>query len=515
MAISPYFRFPIYAWLLPLLPAAQITASNMDRAAASDGLGTGLAFLGIYLCLMFLLRRVFRKPQLTDLILAIVYCAVVLPIMFFGPGNSKLIWAAVWTALLIVVFRWQEPRRLLPIPLTVGSVMLAGSFAWTVATSPVWSSRPALLQTTASAFDMVPPATSEPFEKPDIYYFIFDRYHRNDYLKKIYGFDNQPFLDELRKRGFFIADQAYSNYQRTAHSVVSSLNFDYLDRLDTADTKGKSDWYPIFNMFQDFRIGRVLKSFGYEVHFSGTWWEPTRRIAIADQNHNFFEMPEMPRVIYEYSLLVDAARFLGLRMADPLYWQCQRSRLMFEDIRNREPGAKPKFHFAHFLIPHPPFVTHESGRCMESAEALKRTRSQNYIGQMKYANEQILATVDQLLARPGPKPIIILQADEGPWPEKFAGDEVTALGRDVSSVNWLKATPEELREKMAIFSAIYAPRLPLSDLTARMSPVNTFRIILKYYFNVPIEPLPDRNKIYLDNGNLYTFKDVTEILYGP
>ena len=65
---------------------------------------------------------------------------------------------------------------------------------------------------------------------------------------------------------------------------------------------------------------------------------------------------------------------------------------------------------------------------------------------------------------------------------------------------------------MAIFSAIYAPRLPASQLTARMTPVNTFRKLLKFYFNVPIEPLPNRNEIYLDSDNIYTFKDVTNVL---
>ena len=155
------------------------------------------------------------------------------------------------------------------------------------------------------AFDEVPAPASEPAEKPDIYYLVFDRYQRDDYLKKIYDFDNSSFLDELQKRGFVIVDEAYSNYQRTAHSVVSSLNFDYLDKLETPETKGSPDWYPLFEMFQDFRIGRFLKSLGYKLHFYGTWWEPTRRIAIADQNHTFYEVPEMARVIYEYSLLVD------------------------------------------------------------------------------------------------------------------------------------------------------------------------------------------------------------------
>lgn len=128
-----------------------------------------------------------------------------------------------------------------------------------------------MMDVTAKAFDAVPEPASSPVEKPDIYYFIFDR------------------------------------YQRAAHSAASSLNFDYLDRLETEATAASNDWYPIYNMFQDFRLGRFFKEQGYEMHVSGSWWEPTRRMAIADVHHNFYESPELLWVIHEHSLLTDIA----------------------------------------------------------------------------------------------------------------------------------------------------------------------------------------------------------------
>jgi hypothetical protein len=68
---------------------------------------------------------------------------------------------------------------------------------------------------------------------------------------------------------------------------------------------------------------------------------------------------------------------------------------------------------------------------------------------------------------------------------------------------------------MAILTAIYAPGIPAAEVHSQLSPVNIFRLVLKNYFNVPIEPLPDRHEIYLDNNNLYSFKDVTHILRRP
>jgi hypothetical protein len=514
MARAGMIGVPPYAILLPLVPVLQLAAVNLDRAAFADALWTGLAVLAAYLAITFICRAVFRRPEISDPIVAAIYCAIFLPIAFLAPGASKLVWITGWAMVIMLILAWKESRRLIPIVFSSASAALLLFYAMPMLGSDIWRNRDQIREIAANAFDDLPAPARQPAEKPDIYYLVFDRYQRDDYLKKIYGFDNSGFLGELRKRGFVIVDEAYSNYQRTAHSVVSSLNFDYLDKLDTIETRGSPDWYPIFEMFQDFRIGRFLKSLGYNLHFYGTWWEPTRRIAIADKNHTFYEVPEMARVIYEYSSLVDLARWAGLRELDPLYWQCRRSQLMFEDLRDGADADGPQFHFAHFLVPHPPFVTHETGRCMETAEVLSRTRAENYGGQLAYTNREILATIDKLLAKPGPKPIIILQADEGPWPKQFANNETTLLGRDVLSVDWQKVPAETLREKMAILTAIYAPKIPPEEIHSRLSPVNIFRMILKSYFNVPIEPLPDRQKIYLDSEHLYEFKDVTDYLSG-
>ena len=515
MTKIPRINIPLYAFIFPAIPPIVVFSKNLHRLSVAHGVVTTLAFVAGFLVVLGLLRLVFRRPHVTDPLWTTIYAAIFLPVIFQNPDQFGALWVLFCLAIGVSVFIWQGARKLVPFLALILSAVNILPIVYQIAVWDGWADRPVIMNVAAAAFDELPVPTTNPSEKPDIYYFIFDRYARQDQLKTVYGHDNAEFLDALRQRGFFIADNAYSNYQRTTHSVISSLNFDYLDRLDTPATRNKLDWLPLYQMFQDFRIGRFLKSIGYEVHFSGTWWEPTRRIAIADVTHNFYEMPEIARFIYENSLIVEAAEFVGFRNAAPLYWQCQRSRLMFEDIRSAPDSEKPKFHFAHFLIPHPPFVTHESGRCLEKGEALARGRTQNYVGQLTYANGQILATVDALLAAPGPKPIIILQADEGPWPEKYAREEVTAIGRDASKVEWREVSPGDLREKMAIFSAIYAPRIQPAGRYSQISPVNTFRLILRDYFNVAIEPLSDRFMVYENESNLYHFKDVTEILRGP
>jgi hypothetical protein len=152
------------------------------------------------------------------------------------------------------------------------------------------------------------------------------------------------------------------------------------------------------------------------------------------------------------------------------------------------------------------------GRCISAEEATSRTRAENYTRQVMYTNREILKFLDVAMKRPGPKPIIILQSDEGPWPQRFAGDEITRLGADVTPTDWLTATPSELMEKMAILNALYLPDRDMSAIAETATPVNSFRMVLREYFKVPLELLPDREVIFESADRLYRFHDVTESL---
>ena len=61
-------------------------------------------------------------------------------------------------------------------------------------------------------------------DRPDVYYVILDRYANSWTLANLYGYDNTPFLEALRERGFYVADEAWANYFKTAFSVSSSLD---------------------------------------------------------------------------------------------------------------------------------------------------------------------------------------------------------------------------------------------------------------------------------------------------
>ena len=104
-----------------------------------------------------------------------------------------------------------------------------------------------------------------PAHQPDIYYIIVDGYGRHDILQELYNHDNNDFLTFLTDKGFYIADNSYSNYAQTGLSLASSLNYAYLDPLikqvgETADTRT-----PLKTLINDSRIRTYLAGQGYEI----------------------------------------------------------------------------------------------------------------------------------------------------------------------------------------------------------------------------------------------------------
>jgi hypothetical protein len=89
--------------------------------------------------------------------------------------------------------------------------------------------------------------------RPDIYYIILDGYAREDVLQNIYNFDNSSFVDALKVRGFYIADESRTNYIYTQISLASSLNFEYLDYISFAGGLS-SDWRALGNLILNIRI---------------------------------------------------------------------------------------------------------------------------------------------------------------------------------------------------------------------------------------------------------------------
>jgi hypothetical protein len=160
---------------------------------------------------------------------------------------------------------------------------------------------------------------------------------------------------------------------------------------------------------------------------------------------------------------------------------------------------EPTFVFAHFLTPHPDYIFKRDGSFLESAQAVQTPLKTRYIDQLVATNIMVRSLIDALLAESDTPPIVILQADEGPY--AGAGD---------GWAGGAKATDAELREKMGILNAYYLPGVSDSGLYESVTPVNSFRWVFNLYFDADLDLLPNRDYVYL--GSPYDFVDVTDRL---
>jgi hypothetical protein len=201
----------------------------------------------------------------------------------------------------------------------------------------------------------------------------------------------------------------------------------------------------------------------------------------------------------------------GLDMAlsgDDLHANTARSQFRSLAELADEPG--PTFVLAHVLLPHDPYVFDETGNLMPSSERATLTEADLFGAQLKYTNHEIKKIVEQLLARSvDQQPIIIIQADEGPFPTRYTQDQ--------ANFDWDTATAAELQAKYGILSAFYLPGQPHDpspEIYPTMSSVNTFRLVLTRYFGADLPLLPDRSYTSRSPLYVYDFTDTTDRLPG-
>jgi hypothetical protein len=162
----------------------------------------------------------------------------------------------------------------------------------------------------------------------------------------------------------------------------------------------------------------------------------------------------------------------------------------------------PKFVLAHILLPHTPYVFEIDGSYVAAADARGRSVRDGWERQLEYTNRRLQTFFEDLLELPpDEQPIIILQADEGPWDPFYQQNR--------HDVDWATAPEDEVEIKFGIMNAWYVPETELA-LDPAMSAINTFPVLFSRYFGLDYELLPDT--IYGSGGwrRPYDLTDITD-----
>lgn len=407
-----------------------------------------------------------------------------------------VIWALLFPYLVYLILRTQKTLRNPTIILNVAAAVMVVVSLLTIGVNEFRRLNDG--QECVASETTVDLQASEGQTLPDIYYIILDRYAGASTLAETYGFDNGEFLNYLTSKGFYVASESSANYVRTSQSLASSLNMEYIDYMD----EGSSDLAPMNVKIEDNALQRSLKAAGYTFIYVGSWWGPTRENQYADININYCARSDefsesllamtMPYCVSAEAGIVDDARMR----------QWKRIQFEFDGLGEIPDMEGPTFTFAHMLVPHVPYVFDRDGSFLTPEEANERSDRDNYVNQLIATNEMVKALIEKLLSDPKEAPIIILQADEGPYPERYDGN--------VRGFNWEKATDAEIRQKMRILNAYYLPGVDSGFLYPSISPVNSFRVVFDLYFGTELGLLPDVSYAYVDYSHPYRFLDVTD-----
>jgi len=507
--ISLLGRVPFHPLGAAAVPVLFLFAENQVQQVTLDPLWRPLA-LGVLLAVTLLLTC---SALLWDWLRGALLASLVL-VLFYSFGHAwNLVGGAlgdrVWLADIYLIVGvaggfliWRRGGSWVPSAtgfLNVAVLLLLAFNMGRVADFALGSASP------VGGTPSPPPGIDASGRRPDIYYLIFDRYGGAGTLERVYHHDNEPFLAALEERGFAVARDAWANYFKTALSLTSSLSMDYLDpQRFPPEAEG---FGLVHQALRDpLRVPATLTAIGYEYVHVASYWEPSATNADAQivvRYEDATEFEAAVRATTALSLLEEPRDEDDDPETIPFPDLARETTLFaFDAVEDAATRPGPTYVFAHILVPHPPYVFDADGSLPSAAESDERTEEEEYAAQLAWTNGRILAMVDRLLdAPPGEEPIIILQGDEGPFPQRYR-----TIG---AGFQWFSATEDEVAQKFGILNALHLPGVDGSTvgLTDRTSPVNNFRVVLDAYFGADLPLLPDVTYLSRDHANPYVLQE--------
>jgi hypothetical protein len=481
---------PFHPFLLAAFVVLQLYALNIAEVPAGDALtalAVVLALTAAGFGLTWLLYREVRRAAILTaftLMLLLNFGHVRVALLPYGIDSGLLLLLGYIVAIaLVAIAAAKANRSLLPLTQALNLVSLVMLLMATVSIASY--TRDALSVPQGLGLDSLPPITTNMASSsraegplPDIYYVVLDRYGSEQALEVGHGVSTAAFMDWLRVQGFQVVDGARANYVRSTLSIASALSAAPLDDIVKEIGPDSGVHAPVHERISHSRVAAFLQKQGYEYVHLGSWFGPTRESEVADRSLAPEAEVDFASTLFELSILHGVltevsphSGFVSTHAAAAEYQLEQLEALV------REPG--PKFVVAHVLLPHDPYVFLEDGT-FSPGEATFET-------QLAFTNARLAELVTSLLDRPeGERPIVILQADEGPYPAQYEAHP--------DDFDWSAATEAEVAEKFGILTAMYLPG-PEGEapLPATMSPVNTFREVLGRYFEADLPVLPDRS----------------------
>ena len=193
---------------------------------------------------------------------------------------------------------------------------------------------------------------------PDIYLVLLDGYPRADMLARDWGFTDPGIVAGLEDLGFRVADGARSNYNMTKLTLGSLFSMSLLDEVEPWSGYDRPAYAPPAERavaLQHNRAFDLLRDHGYRItSLSGGYTHED--IRAVDE----FISAGTADVV-EFHLLGMTAVGEFIQWLDPGFGEGQVAERVESNLETleriaREDDERPRFVFAHFPAPHPPYA---------------------------------------------------------------------------------------------------------------------------------------------------------------
>lgn len=466
---APWHPFLFGSWLVLL------TTRDLGPFVDLRELLLALAAMNAVIAgVQFVFRRTASDPERSAILLSLgivgagLFCGVEAWLVHLLPGWLLALWnrpsfwlvpllGGSWLAALWLVWRSPRPLTRLRQYLTIVGALLVLDAAVEAAWLGVqgWRAWPGAVRTP-------PTPTRAPLRRlPDVYYIILDGYTSQESLRRFWGYDNTPFLDVLAAHGFRVVPDAKANYDQTMECMAAALGMDYPPVPPSGfAAAAKESW--LRRAIRDAAAPRLFRESGYEIiNLSPFRLGATREFCTYAGS--------IPTSVAASLLKRSAAGFfvshLEHRRVASLEIFARLSELA------RTPSPRPRFVYAHVLMPHPPYLFDRQGRRWPAPRGAD-TQQADYLEQLRYVNQLAATAIRAILqADATPTPVIIVQGDHG---SRALGD----AGQGTESRTILNAYRLADSGADAVYPGI--------------TPVNTFRLVLNQCLGTRYPFLPDR-----------------------
>ena len=296
--------------------------------------------------------------------------------------------------------------------------------------------------------------------------------------------------------------------------------------------KKSGDWQsaaPYRSILNNPPIAQILKQNGYSYNQVSSWWDftrvgiqadsqPTKSFRLQAPGADYY-LSDVQRDIINKSVLSPWLK-KGLSIGSwPLakYDLTRNPQQNFEsqmsalkNLAARPDKTQPQFSFAHVLVPHDPYIFAADG----TTPAYDSNRTDNgadetikYTNQVTYLNQRIKDLIGYIRTK-SPGAIIVIQADEGPYPKEFRYKLEPGHYYDPA-----KLSLDKMKQKFSTLTSYYLPGVDANEKTVE-SNVDIFRYILNRYLGYSLEMLPDCHFSTGDKFTIYSYEDVTDKLTG-